>query len=240
MYLRDPAYGDFVRQALALGYHPVAYEQARPYVGRDAREEDQAQFLVRRAVPQRPADGKLLIYVGYSHAAEAPVRDGAVALLPMAARLKAKTSIDPLTIDQATFAGEHPGSTNDQAYRLLAPTERSAVLLKGGRPFVWGGNAGKVDLQVVHPPVRLVNGRPDWLLDMGRRPSPIPPALLPTHGVRLVQAFLANEAPDAVPVDQVLVTAGQPAPALMLPPGKPVRYAMEDDPGDPPLHAARQ
>ena len=43
-----------------------------------------------------------------------------------------------------------------------------------------------------------------------------------------------------MPVDQVLVTAGGLAPALMLPPGRPVRYATEDDPGDPPLHAARQ
>jgi hypothetical protein len=239
VYTQDPAYADFVRQALALGYRPVAYEQARPYAGFDAREQDQADFLARRAAPKRADGDKLFVYVGYGHAAENPILDGK---RPMAARLKAITGIDPLTIDQSTLAGDDAGSESDRAYQSFASRigDRTAVLLRDGKPFVWGQNAGAVDLQVVHPPIRHVSGRPDWLLGMGRAPSPIPPALLPAHGIRLVQAFLADEAPDAIPIDQVLVVAGRPAPALMLPPGKAVRYATEDDPGVPPLHAARQ
>lgn len=227
VYTQDPAYADFVRQALALGYRPVAYEQASEYKGRDAREQAQADYLVRRAVPRTPSDGKLLIYVGYGHALEKPTASG---LRPMATRLKTMTGIDPLTIDQATFAGDRPGSASDRAAQLLLSRlgARSTALMKDGRPFVWGEDAGAVDLQVLHPPVRHVDGRPDWLLGMGRKPSPIPSRLLPKTGVRLVQAFLANEADDAVPIDQVLVTAGRPAPALMLPPGKSVRYATED------------
>ena len=64
---------------------------------------------------------------------------------------------------------------------------------------------------------------------MGRHPSDVPPSLLPKSGTRLIQAFLASEAQDAIPIDQVLVTAGQAPPKLMLP-KKPVRYTYEDDP----------
>jgi hypothetical protein len=99
-------------------------------------------------------------------------------------------------------------------------------------PLSVGLLAGSVDLQVVHPPVRTIEGRPDWLAGMGRRAAPVPPSLLPSSGTRLVQAFIATEGDDAIPVDQVLVTAGEPAPFLMLP-RTPVRYAVQDVRGRP-------
>ncbi|HMC91390.1 MAG TPA: hypothetical protein VKI45_02920, partial [Allosphingosinicella sp.] len=83
---------------------------------------------------------------------------------------------------------------------------------------------------VVHPRTRFVGGRPAWLMEMGRRPQPVPARLLPRSGRRLVQAFLAAEPDDAVPVDQVLVEAGRPAPRLMLPRGR-IRYAVQDPDG---------
>lgn len=102
--------------------------------------------------------------------------------------------------------------------------------MNGTAPLVVGHYAGGIDLQIIHPPARHVDGRPDWLLGMGRKPVPIPPRLLPISGTRLVQAFGADEAADAIPIDQVLVTAGRPVPMLMLPPNKAVRYAVEDAP----------
>lgn len=96
--------------------------------------------------------------------------------------------------------------------------------------MVIGDFAGAVDLQVAHPRARLIDGRPDWLAGMGLEPVPIPARLLPASGRRLVQVFGAADAEDAVPMDQVVVTAGRPAPALMLPPGVAVRYAVQDGP----------
>jgi hypothetical protein len=60
-----------------------------------------------------------------------------------------------------------------------------------------------------------------------RQPRVIPAQLLPKTGRRLVQAFVADESADAVPMDQVLVTAGEPAPVLMLPKGR-YRFAFQD------------
>jgi hypothetical protein len=101
------------------------------------------------------------------------------------------------------------------------------VLRVDGRPFAFGLYANAIDLQVLHPPTRLRDGRPDWLAATGRRPRAIPPALIPKHGRRLVQAFLAGEPDDAVPVDQVLVEADKPVPKLMLPERR-IRYAVQE------------
>jgi len=64
---------------------------------------------------------------------------------------------------------------------------------------------------------------------MGRTPSNIPPTLLPGKGTRLIQAFLADEGTDAIPIDQALVTSGKTTPKLMLPKRR-VRYEYQDSP----------
>ncbi|WP_174280224.1 hypothetical protein [Sphingomonas bacterium] len=241
-YTADPVFGDFVRQALAMGYRPLACEQipterlADPDDQIVARELAQATHLA--AALRAEPSAKMFVYVGFGHVAEAPAQPGATPW--MAARLKVMTGIDPLTIDQVALA-EDPSDKRGDGYAVIADraTGRSVVLFTGAKPLVVGQYAGAVDLQVVHPRVRHIAGRPDWLLGMGRQPTPVPPTLLPHAGTRLVQAFLASEAADAIPIDQVLVTAGRPAPSLMLPPRARVRYATQDEAGAPPLQAAQ-
>lgn len=233
-YLDDPVFSDFLRQSLALGYRLVSYETTRtdyandPIDAQGQREQDQADNLLRRAVRQYP-DAKILIYAGEHHAAESPIaaEGGKVAL--MAQRLRRITGIDPLTVDQAGLSRIPMNRPDTDLYAIAAPKARgrSVVLLHDGAPLVVGLLAGSVDLQVVHPSGRKVGGRPDWLLGMHRKPVPVPPEWLPESGTRLVQAFLANESDDAIPVDQVLVAAGAPAPLLMLPAAA-VRYRAQD------------
>lgn len=234
-YINDPVFGDFIRQALALGYRPVAYEQTSheqaktPLEGIIAREQEQAENLARHIAAAGP-NAKILIYVGYSHAAEAPVSYGENEKAEwMAARLKRMTGIDPLTIDQTELRQASPSPAGSAAYDILSKAvgRRSAVLSFQGRFLKSGNSREALDLQVVHPPVKWVNGRPDWLRRMSRRPVAVPPALRPAKGRRLVQAFVAGEAKDAVPVDQVLVVAGNPLPRMMLPAG-PIRYAWQE------------
>lgn len=235
-YLNDPVFADFLRQSLKLGYRPVSYETIRsdysddPIEAQAQRELDQAETLVRRAVEAYP-DAKILVYVGEHHAAERPIalEGGKVAL--MAERLKRLTGIDPLTVDQAGLSPVPMNRPDVDLHSIAAtkPEGESIVLMQRQEPLVVGLLAGSVDLQVVHPPVAMARGRPDWLAAMGRSPSPIPDDLLPTSGARLIQAFLAGEPGDAIPVDQVIVSAGQTPAALMLPDG-PIRYAVQDAP----------
>jgi hypothetical protein len=236
-YLNDPVFADFFRQAMLMGYRPVSYESAgftdeKSEEARSARrEQEQAENIVRRALAQDPT-AKVLIYSGRHHAAKAPIEDPKVKeRLWMAERLKHLSGIEPLVIDQIEL-GEAPADRPDVDLYAIASKKakrESVVLMSGSRPLVVGLLAGGVDLQVVHPPLRRIDGRPAWLKNMGRKPSDIPPALLPDKRTRLVQAFMADEAEDAVPIDQVLVTAGKAPPKVMLPTGR-VRYAFQDDP----------
>jgi len=230
-YVKEPVFGDFVRQALGLGYAPIAYEQdaeqrKRGEPGVPGREQAQAENLAAalRANPGR----KLFVYVGFSHVAETPIEQGSGSVEWMAARLRKLTGIDPLTIEQTSVAEDCRSRGGREAWALAAPKlRRTSVLRLDGHPLAFGPYANAIDLQVLHPPTWLRDGRPGWLEAMGRRPSAIPPALVPKRGRRLVQAFLAGEPDDSVPVDQLLVEAGKPVPKLMLP-ARPVRYAVQD------------
>jgi hypothetical protein len=231
IYLSDPVFADFVRQAVALGYRPLADEQTARGSGTGAerivaREQEQAENLVRRVFAREPK-AKVLIYVGFRHVTEAPI--GTPPIQWMAGRLKRMTGVDPLTIDQTSLSemGEAPGRAQYELVRARIGKD-PVVLVEGGKPARFGPQAHAVDLMVVHPPVRIVRGRPDWLRRIGRRPQAVPSQLLPGAGRRLVQAFVASEAADAIPLDQVIVEAGQPVPVLMLPPGVRVRYATQD------------
>ena len=232
-YTQDPVFGDFVRQALHLGYRPAAYETtdftptATPYDSIVRREQNEADNLVAHVLKAYPRS-KILIYVGFHHATEAPMLSGTGKGAEwMAARLKRMSGIDPLTIDQTVLSPLSSG--NPALYALVAPRlrGRSAMLMADGEPLVVGEYAGKVDLQVAHPAAARIDGRPDWLRLMGRRPVAVPANLIPQKGTRLIKAYIAAEAEDAVPVDQVLVTAGKPLPKLMLPRGA-IRYEVED------------
>lgn len=232
-YLDDPVFADFIRQSLALGYRPVTYEKIRTDYSKDAkvaqeqREQDQADNIVNRAVRAFP-DAKILIYAGEHHAAERPIAAEGGTLPMMAGLLQRATGIDPLTIDQAGLSPVPMNRPDTDLYKIAAPKAvgRSVVLMARGKPVTVGLLAGSVDLQVVHPPVRMLHGRPDWLAGMARHSASIPPTLLPSSGTRLVQAFIASEGKDAIPVDQAIVIHSKRAPTLLLPKAR-VRYAVQ-------------
>lgn len=231
VYTKDPVSADFVRQSLAIGYRPVVYDfvaakGAPPPADPAAqREQGEADNLMGTIFSKSPR-AKVLIYVGYDHAAEAPLFD----IEWMAARLKKLTGIDPLTIDQTTLS---PSAVDSTSRALYATLERrigrhSVVPMNSGMPVTFGALGAAVDLQVAHPPLHLVRGRPAWLFTMGRKPIDVPLNLRPRTGRVLVQAFLANEAADAVPLDQVIVTAGRKPPPLLVP-ARPLRFAVRMD-----------
>ncbi len=92
----------------------------------------------------------------------------------------------------------------------------------------WNGSASQ-DLVVFNPRARIEQGRPTWL-GMGGLRSPravgfkqlgiaVRQGKLDQPAPVLVQAFLAEESADAVPVDQIVLYPGKDVPVLMLPSG---------------------
>ena len=202
-YTTEAAFGRLTRRVKALGYRLFPFEITFDKLtkikgGRDeqvaVREEEEATNLA--AIIKANPGAKLLVHVGYSHAAEVPQARGN---RWMAARLKAKTGIDPLTISQTTCRGG--GATR----RLAA--------LPADEP------AGTFDLVVDHPTATFVRGRPTWRQRAGDRVVTIPAALRPTAGWRVIEVRPVGEPVTSVPMDRVAIRADEDV-ALMLPPGR--------------------
>jgi len=242
-YTMEPVFGGLVRGAIDLGYRLVAYEPVASHdPGRSQlesirlRETGQARNLVERVFEARP-DARLFVHVGYSHATEDWIDPGGPNERAwMAARLGDLTGFDPLTIDQTTATPRSDPAFADPHWRRAA--ERGVLSgpkvfrLADGTPFVTGKYAGKVDLQVFHPPSRLEHGRPDWLA-RGRTALAVPEPLraaAPAGERVLLQAFRADEGPDAIPADQMLLEPDAPAPVFLLPRGT-YRLAVQDASG---------
>jgi hypothetical protein len=218
-YIRDPAFGFFVRRSLELGYTPLPYEaDPADRMGPDAfksRERGQATKLLAylRAHPK----ARLLVYGGGGHLAEQPLPDGSKM---MGQWFREMSGIDPLTIDQNRL---QPGTALRE--RLNRQRVRSdSMLFRGSAPLVVGTIAGRVDMQVLPMSADLSDGRPRCLLGAGRRPVRVRMGARPTDEI-LVQASGRNERPDAVPLDQAIVGSGGPGPTLFLP-SKRVRFVI--------------
>jgi hypothetical protein len=241
-YSHEPFFGDLIRESLRLGFKPVAYETLRVNAPGDvtdrinAREADQCANLMERIFDKDP-EAKVLIHVGYSHATEDThsLADGRECAW-MAARLAKATGLDPLTIDQS--AQTERGSVDSMPAALRLALERDLLTgptvfeLENERFLVAGGFAGKIDVQVFHPPAKLFEGRPDWVtMDGYRSLVPIPDGIEASEGRLLVQAFVASESDDAIPMDQFLLLPGQTRSALALPPGE-YRIVVQDEKGE--------
>ena len=231
-FTADPVYADFIHQAMADGWKIESYEPrsvtGTPAEQFAARELGQATNLVERIFAKDKA-AKVLIFVGYGHLYKSILQNG---IMMMGAHLQQMTGLDMLHVDQTPFyahpdrAAEHPlyeallAKPHANAPFVLRTKERGHVILGGAKNFV--------DMHVVFPRYEMRHGRPGWLHTLAERePHAIPPALLPTSGRRLIQAYRMSGGPDAVPTDNVMVEAGKPVPKLMLPKGE-FRFAFED------------
>lgn len=188
-----------------LGYRLVAYEDRRPAdpaadlaAAMARREEGQTENLVARIFAREP-QAKVLIHVGYSHAAEVALPNVGGPLEWMAARLKARTGVDPLTIDQ--FRCESASG----AVELAAI---SADLPPGAH-----------DVAVAYPPTVLFRGRPQWRIDAGAIAVELPEQLVSASQRTLIEARYDSDPPDTIPLDRLLLFPGERLP-LLLPAGR--------------------
>ena len=205
-YVNEPVFGSLVRTAKDLGLVLVAYDarisaaeadlEASERVRR--REERQSKRLAEVFAELSESD-RLVIHVGYSHAAEVPIQgfDGN-ALEWMTARLKRLTGIDPLTINQTDCM------TDSGSIQLTAPSPRHVE--------------GQYDLVVAHPDLFFADGRPGWRVEGAVAKVEIPSSLISRSTRTIVEARFIDEPLDAVPVDRVMLWPGESIP-LLLPAG---------------------
>lgn len=234
-YSDEPVFGDFLRQANRSGYQMIAYEiepgqrkvnaQQDPNASIKERENAQSHNLIKHVLGKHK-DAKLFIFVGYSHATEdwQTLEDGSQ-LGWMAAQIKKKTGIDPLTIDQVGGSYNPKSKSVDSVFKLVqsqAPMKQSSILKDGAGDWVVSDSYyQKIDLTVFHPVQKMIDGRPDWLRMNGYRiPFEIQNKDYFVKPTTMVQAYHESEGSDSLPVDQLLLDSSEGTSTLLLPEGK--------------------
>lgn len=238
-YLADPVFADMVRQAREAGYRLASYEMTKaqreaadpaPEQRITTREEAESDNLIANVLNKDPA-ARVLVYCGFAHAAKVPLRGQSW----MAARLKAKTGIDPLCVEQSAGAPDPVDidyfADVTKVLDHFAPRAPVALSRADGSALSITFD-GSVDIAVYHPRLPDVDGRPGWLAgSQGRARQAF---ALPTEGPgdRLVQAVPLAEAaaPNVVPADQYMAKPGAKEAVFFLRPGR-YEIRMETDAG---------
>jgi hypothetical protein len=136
-YLREPLYGDIVREAIKLGYVIIPYDSAG--ASAQDREDGQARNLYERVLAKDPK-AKLFIHAGYAHIDKQRGRLGAVK--PMAMQLRELSGITPLSIDQTDIREEDPESEKDIYYEFQHALRKYESLLPRLQPRLDGAGPG--------------------------------------------------------------------------------------------------
>lgn len=206
-YTREPNMGKLVRAACESGFHVFSHEVSRAQDKefsdwrRSSNYRDSMQAVNILAMLRNNPKAKIVALVGYDHLLEKE-RDGVKRL---AVYLREMGHLDPFTIDQtlAYRPTQSPPATKPMA--LTAPDGRLATT---------GERQDYVDMQIIHPAVTLVRGRPHWLAAASLvKPitADIPP---PYVGKRYLaqlydQAEYARYGEKAIPLDQYLTSPQQ-------------------------------
>ncbi|MEM7203965.1 MAG: DUF6624 domain-containing protein [Planctomycetota bacterium] len=215
-YVRDPIFGDLIRRAIEMGWTVVAYEaepaerrprpeDQSPMDAVNRREAAQANHLYERTLGRDP-DARVLVLGGRDHIAE-QAADG---WIPMGAVLRARSGLDPLSINQMRLVEHSERRYEHWAYSAADAAgwlDGEPVLLMNAAGSLWSHAPGALDATLLHPRRRNVAGRPHWMrLGDLRRPVEVTvPATIETDAPLLLQAQRAGEGPAAVPMDQVVL-----------------------------------
>ncbi len=239
-YLKEPIYGDLVRQAMAMGFELISYDsnpkqihKAMNILKRKEQYADEAvlkqtakdwsRALNITRIYKKDPDAKIIVFTSRGSVREKQIGQ----YKPMASWYYDFTQINPLTIDQARMT-EKCRTEEEPLMRVKNIRQPSVFLNKNKEIFIQkekdlltGANEKYYDIQVFHPPSSYELQRPTWLkLNGNRKTFTFNPD---KHGMSypcLVMAYLPDEDMNfAVPMDVVEIPNEREVAALMLPAG---------------------
>lgn len=207
-YTQEPVFAALVARAHDLGFEVFGYEHDEQVPEGeshfDFRENAQAKNIAD-IIDNVGPDARILIFAGWSHIAKQPV--GADERLWMAARFKQLTDIEPFSIDLTSCVYKAGQGTS--------PKDAKVIVDSDGQSLVTGQFNSLVDGQL-HLPMAKSIGFYRQLLG---EPVAIAESLRSNDETRLIRAFAKNDTSAQVPLDQVLLYAGENYP-LYLKPGR--------------------
>ena len=211
-FTMEPQMSNLVREAIGLEYKLFAYERSLKIAEKD-RDVIQAENIYKFL--QSHQESKVIILCGFHHAVESDIIKRKSSKW-MANELKRLSGIDPLTIYQDNFTekfveNEHPILNNCDISEPSLFIDSMGNLLR---------ITNNVDIEVVHPKTRFVNGRPSWLISReGYKWVNIDIKNLDMNFPLMVAAYDEDEE-NSVPYDRVELKHRADKRYLTLKPGK--------------------
>ena len=170
-YLKEPLYGNLVREALKVGFTVVGYESRLLSTNNGdgtSREIEQAKNINK--ILEKDPKAKILVHCGYDHVVESAYPAWGKA---MAGRLFDLTGINPFTIDQIKLT-EHSSNEFENPYFKLIHLDFPTILIdSNGNLFSGPSDNKQYDARIFLPRTKWINGRPNWLFFFNRSPYPI-------------------------------------------------------------------
>jgi hypothetical protein len=105
---------------------------------------------------------KLIVYCGFSHIGEDSIANWAI---PMAAKLKELTGIDPYTVEQTVLSERSDKSLNNPYFNLVDFNNYAVLIDKDGNPFNKKLDDKRIDAFLYSPPTKYIHNRPDWIFE---------------------------------------------------------------------------
>ena len=162
-YIKDPQFGNLVRDALEIGYELFAYENMGKGGGKP-REIEQARNI-EKVINSKPNE-KFLIHCGFDHALEGTLNSWEKA---MAGRLTEYTRINPLTINQVVYSEKSDPKFNHPLVKALNIEQSTIVIDKNNNPLKYERGEAWTDIAVFHPNTEYIDNRPNWLFENGNK-----------------------------------------------------------------------
>lgn len=170
-YVREPAFAQLIREAIALGYQVVPYEDTTSVFDPEQsaiersnmRDQAQAQHLYN--LISRHPDEKVLVLAGHAHIAKGSDENW----IKMGQRLVDLLGQDIPSVECTLMREGYEPKNESGYYRAalqMANPERPFVLIDttNNQPFVHPSYPEKYDLNVFFPRTDETNGYPDWLV----------------------------------------------------------------------------
>lgn len=208
-YTMEPQMSNLVRSALNNGYSLFAYERSRKIKGLD-RDQIQANNIINYI--EKNKGHKFIILCGFHHVIESDL-EKYPNINWMTHIIKTKLGMDPLTIYQDNFTEKkiHPSHPilehlNISEPKVFCSTSNETIQLHK-----------HVDFEVIHPPTKMVNGRPSWLLTDTYKEEYYIKKNQELSLPFFVKAYIKKEYPKGVPVDLIEFTKANEVKPLLLP-----------------------
>ncbi|OFY29338.1 MAG: hypothetical protein A2X01_06520 [Bacteroidetes bacterium GWF2_35_48] len=212
-YVKEPQFGDLLREAKKEGFTLFEYESQINFdtTKGKTREIEQARNI--KKVLDKDPNAKIVIHCGFDHVYECDSLGNWEKA--MAGRLKEFTGINPLTLDQVEFT-EHSSSEYNNLLFNTIDIDYSAIFVDStGKVFNGFPNHDCYDIRVYHPLTKLMYGRPNWLFECNRIPYFVNQKISVSFPC-LVFAYRPRESIFAVPYDIIELKSRTDKKALAL------------------------